>query len=201
MVKYLTSDGRRAAINTASLPDGWILSHNQEEGVWTIRLNGKVSRLQLFSGCRNLTWVEIPSSVWYIEDRCFENCVSLKEITLPEGVQYLGMQCFLGCSSLESVNLPSSLQYILTWSFQGCSSLKAITLPENVAVIAGKAFQGCSSLKEITVLSKTPPQISSDTFFSGSDTHEWWIMIPRENIEAYRADKTWTAFSNHFKAL
>lgn len=57
---------------------------------------------QLFSGCRNLARVEMPSTVERIGDYAFNGCSSLSHIDLPSSLKEIGENAFNGCA-LQSV--------------------------------------------------------------------------------------------------
>ena len=70
-----------------------------------------------FSGCKNLTKIDIAASVNRIGDCAFYKCVRLKEVHLPAMLKSLyhdyentegGMYAFFGCRSLENVYYHSS---------------------------------------------------------------------------------------------
>ncbi len=63
----------------------------------------------VFSGCKNLTEVEVPSNVIRIGDGCFWNCTNLKKVTLHDGLQSIGEAAFLGCESLKELSIPGTV--------------------------------------------------------------------------------------------
>ncbi len=84
---------------------------------------------EAFSGCSNLTSIEIPSSVTSIGESAFKGCSSITSIEIPNSVTSIGSSAFSGCSSLTSIEIPSSVTSIGRYAFSGCSSLASITLP------------------------------------------------------------------------
>lgn len=63
----------------------------------------------VFSGCKKLTEVEIPSNVIRIGDGCFWNCTNLKKVTLHDGLQSIGEAAFLSCESLKELSIPGTV--------------------------------------------------------------------------------------------
>ena len=63
----------------------------------------------VFSGCKNLTEVEIPSNVIRIGNGCFRDCTNLKKVTLHDGLQSIGEAAFLGCENLKELSIPGTV--------------------------------------------------------------------------------------------
>ncbi len=74
---------------------------------------------EAFLGCSGLTEVifanPAPDTVreeLSIGDRAFSGCTNLTAIDLPEGLTMLGSQVFMGCNKLASVTLPTTIENI-----------------------------------------------------------------------------------------
>ena len=80
----------------------------------------------------------------------FSGCNELTLIDIPEGVTEIGTSAFSGCTILEDVDLPNSLVSIEMYAFQNCSSFTIFDVPRNVANIHYRAFWGCRGLKYFT---------------------------------------------------
>ena len=128
-----------------------------------------------FHNCRNLTSIEIPSSVTSIGDSVFKG--TLWYNNQPEGEIYLGKvfyeykgtmpentsiiikegttsiagSAFYNCSSLTNINIPNSVTSIGNSAFYNCSSLTNIEIPSSVMSIGEEAFYRCTSLTSITI--------------------------------------------------
>lgn len=130
-----------------------------------------------FSGCQNLTSVEIPDTVMIIGDNAFAGCTSLKTVTIPEKMESIGKGAFIGCNSLESVTIIGKLYLIDKAAFSGCNSLKSLIM-QNYESIYGSvitstnikedAFLGCTALEE----------------FRFEGTAEQWAQINFENASS-----------------
>ena len=93
----------------------------------------------MFSGCENLTSVNIPDSVTRIEDLAFASCTSLTDISIPNSVNHIGLAAFSG-SGIESVRIPNSVSTIHYGSFSGCRNLTTMVIPDTVTKIDDQAF-------------------------------------------------------------
>ena len=99
-----------------------------------------------FSGCTNLTSIEIPNGVTGIGDYAFYDCPSLMSIELPNSVASIGNYAFSGCTSLTSIEFPNSVINIGENAFSACTGLTNVTIPNSVTSIGGGVFKGCSGL-------------------------------------------------------
>jgi hypothetical protein len=104
-----------------------------------------------FSGCSNLTSIDIPNSVTSIGNEAFEDCSGLTSVTIPNSVNSIGWGVFSGCTGLTSITIPNGVTSIGEEAFSGCSSLTSITIPNGVTSIGEEAFSWCSSLTSITI--------------------------------------------------
>lgn len=96
----------------------------------------------LISGCKNTV---IPSSVTSIGSKAFSGCVDLSSINIPSNVTSIGESAFKGCTALTSASLPSSLTSIAKEAFKG-TGLTGISIPSNVTSIEESAFANCAAL-------------------------------------------------------
>ena len=110
--------------------------------------------IHAFIGCRNVTKVEIPSSVQCIGDGAFAMCSALTTINIPDGIKVIDEYSFCWCSSLEKIKLPDSIEYIYQRAFLGCTNLRDVYIPGNVKVIGWHAFSKCASLQKIHIASE-----------------------------------------------
>lgn len=122
-----------------------------------------------FSGCENLTSIDLGDKLESIGDEAFAGCKSLKTITLPATVKSFGYGVFssittgtgnLACDNLTTVigmeNITFSTDkedmYALpSQTFSKCKKLTSVTLPSKLTSIGSSAFDGCESLASITL--------------------------------------------------
>ena len=104
-----------------------------------------------FSGCTNLTSIDIPNSVTSIGRSAFHNCTSLTSIVIPNSVTSIGSYAFSGCSGLTSVTIPNSVTSIGSHAFAYCTGLTSVDVPNSVTSIGEWAFSGCTSMSSIVI--------------------------------------------------
>lgn len=102
-----------------------------------------------FSGCSDLTSIELPYGIISIEKNAFYGCVFLASIDLPNSVKSIGESAFANCKSLNSIKLPEGLTLLDEYAFVNCISLTGIKLPNSLSQIAHYAFENCIALESV----------------------------------------------------
>ena len=133
-----------------------------------------------FSGCYNLTSIEIPSSVTSIGNSAFRDCTSLTSIVIPDSVTWTGSSAFDHCTNLKDVYYTGSAEGWCNISFNSYSSnpmyygdnlyfdgelVTEIVIPDTVTKIKDYAFSGCTSLTSI-VIPDSVTSIGEGAFYS-----------------------------------
>ena len=113
---------------------------------------------QAFSGCANLSSVQLPENEKFVtlSSRLFYECKKLKRVKIPNSIISIKDNVFNNCESLEDVNLPNKLNSISYQVFMNVPITK-ITIPKSLETASGYynganicgAFYNCSTLKEI----------------------------------------------------
>lgn len=108
-----------------------------------IVIGGKVRRLPnvIFSG-REFTEVTLPACLERIDDFAFSGCQNLTTINLSDSIRYIGDNAFYGCSSLKNIHWPLRLTTIGNYAFRQ-TALETISLPEGVTSVGDGAFSDC----------------------------------------------------------
>ena len=129
--------------------------------------------------------INLPATIFKVEDSVFSGCSSLKDIKLPDEVTFLPYFCFKDCTSLEKVELPNKLWGIQNTAFQGCISLKSISLPASICVVNDSAFAGCKSLERVEISSDNSKFVSVDGILYSKDMSEIVIYPPAHLQDCY----------------
>ena len=116
-----------------------------------------------FCKCEQLKEISIPASVKEIGYAAFENCESFTSFTLPDGLDRVPERLLKECKNLKTVNLPQSIKVIENSALSSCKSLESIVLPQSVEKIGNYAFAYCENLKDITMPSNLQ-SIGKDAF-------------------------------------
>ena len=74
----------------------------------------------LFSRCRSLAEVTLPSSIDRVGEGMFTNCAAISAVTIPQGAVSIGAQAFASCTRLKSVTLQDSVTEIGIGVFGSC---------------------------------------------------------------------------------
>lgn len=131
---------------------------------------------------RQLTTVELPSTLEKIGDYAFYSLNNLKTVTIPSGskLKEIGRGAFLE-TNLSSISLPSGLEYIGPYAF-GDTPLTSLTIPKTVNNLCNVAYN-CNKLSVISILGDSSyhcvatncPKLKSVIFYSTNNrqyTHE-----------------------------
>ena len=102
-----------------------------------------------FFQCKELTSIDLPTSIAVIGKDSFCGCRLLKSIELPN-ITNVPYDAFCGCKELESVDI-SNVTTIDEYAFYDCRFLKSISDLSNVKEIPSCAFYRCDSLKSINI--------------------------------------------------
>ena len=150
----------------------------------------------VFSNCKSITSINIPSSVEVIGISAFKNCTALKKVTFAPDSQLKMISfdvnpsiddcgAFYNCTSLTTIEIPHGVETIGLCAFQH-SGLQSIEIPASVKTIGVNAFYKCSSLTTVTF--EKGSQLKEMNGFSHSGLQSIEIPASVETI--------WSAFEN-----
>jgi len=160
-------------------PAGRKGNYSIPEGVTLVEYNA-------FSGCTDLSYVELPSTMTSVSYGAFADCFSLKEVNIPSTITTFDSACFYGCKNLMSLAIPSQITSIGDSAFYDCKSLTEVTfesdnltigrlafygsglmkliIPTSVVSIDSRAFSSCDSLTTVTYLGYRDICLDSNVF-------------------------------------
>ena len=104
----------------------------------------------MFSRCKSLKNVALPSGLTKIGGNAFYLCDGLTDVNIPNGVAEIGKEAFYNCS-LKSLTLPSGLKTIGDGAFYQCWAIPFVNLPQGVVSVGAEAFANCQHISEVTV--------------------------------------------------
>ena len=84
-----------------------------------------------FTGCRELTSVQLPATCITIGRNCFKDCIALKNDPTPSTATSIGNGYLQGCTSITEVTVPAGVTGTFTaQNWEGMTSLKKITFTD-----------------------------------------------------------------------
>ena len=128
----------------------------------------------VFSTCKYITSVILPSTLTTIGYYSFNGCTSLQSVTCSSSGVSLSRCAFYGCTALTTFNMKISA-FVGYTAFRNCSSLvnldlstSTFTSTYNPDDAANGTFRSCGSLKSV-ILPTTCTVIGSGTFYGCSN--------------------------------
>ena len=129
---------------------------------------------------KQVTYGGISYAITDVGERAFSGCSNLTSIEIPNSVTKIGNYAFYDCNGLASIEIPNSVTSIGEYTFQNCSSLTSIEIHNNVTSIGGYAFRNCSQLTSViinsnAIMSKTYTWTSNLESIFGSQVKSYTI--------------------------
>ena len=118
------------------------------EGEITISEGITIIGSSAFYSCKNITKVNLPTSLKQIYEQAFRGTTNLKSISLPDGLEVLGSRAF-NASGITSIVIPGTVKTVGANAFFQ-SYIEQATIEDGVEILGDAAFRSCS-LKEITI--------------------------------------------------
>ncbi len=154
--KHLVSDGDLTVANNNSL-----------SGEYTVKSGTKSIANVYFQN--ELTGLNIPATVGFIGENCFDNCENLKYIKVnSSNTTYSSDSAnalydknkttlikYPAASSTTSYTLPGTVLTINAKAFENAKALKSVTLGSKVKTIGNYAFRNCTALTSVNVPAST----------------------------------------------
>lgn len=136
----------------------------------------------------------IPENVIQIGKRAFAGTQFSGTLVLPKNLAALEKSAFASCWRLTGiVEIPEGIRTIPEELFSGCSTLEGIKLHKDVEAIQANAFKNCYYINTIISDAKTPPVISSNSFY-GVAKDNFTLQVPEASVNQYRNASYWSEF-------
>lgn len=131
----------------------------------------------IFSYCKKLESVRLPSSMTTIYAGMFSNCISLRSITLHTGITKIGVGAFENCKALTELKIPDTVTVIQKEAFDGVC-LKSLIIPDSVTTFEC-TFGKCKNLEYLR-LPNSLTEISNELFHA--DNTENSDILPLKSV-------------------
>ncbi len=103
----------------------------------------------LFTGNKNIVYVEIPSYIESVPNDTFKNATNLKGVSLTSSTKRIGKSAFANCNNLSDIAINESVVSIGEEALMG-TAIVDINLPETMEHIGNGAFKNCLSIEEFS---------------------------------------------------
>lgn len=117
-----------------------------------------------------------------IDHDAFSGCTNLSTIQIPEGVTTIGTNAFENCTDLYKIDLPESVTTICDFAFGNCTNLYHVTMP-GVTSIGVSAFY-YTKLSDFT-LSPVLEEIGSNAFSHVTGLYTLYLPATLTSIGDY----------------
>lgn len=121
-----------------------------------------------FYDCSNITDINIPSSVKYIENLSFAGCNNLSSVHIENlsawcdiyfeynnsNPLYNAHHLFINEKEVTELVVPNDVKTIRSYAFEGLTNLTSVTIPNSVTSIGQYAFAYCTGLTSVTIPSR-----------------------------------------------
>lgn len=124
-------------------------------------------------GCKSLTFVTLPDSLYEIKNEAFA-LSGLGCIKIPNGVSCIGDGAFECCHYLYSITMPNRLNKLGDAVFNMCDHLESIVVPAGITNVSNHLFKGCTTLRNVV--------LSDDIVSIGEYTFDGCINLENLNI-------------------
>ena len=103
-----------------------------------------------FYGAKNLTTVNLPSTVTFIQKNAFNRCSSLRRINLPSGLKTIGIRAFYNCSNLRAIVVEgTSITTIKSGAFGNRASGCYMIVPSGKKQTYSRLVKNCGAKKMV----------------------------------------------------
>lgn len=213
--QYIFQNCTNAVIEDVNLPKlKSVYSRNyafQNTRVKKVSSLGEITNIYqyMFSGCKELESVALPSTLTTIGAFTFNGCSAWTEdLILPPNVTTCAQGCFRGAGIRRVLDLAQVTKLVGTnnWNdfgiFEACPNLEMVILSELVVEIGSWALKNCPVLEVVICKNPTPPTLGSGAFTGSliaSGTGSIYVPDPDgtgEIVQAYKTATNWSSYAS-----
>ncbi|MDE6604446.1 MAG: leucine-rich repeat domain-containing protein [Clostridia bacterium] len=100
---------------------------------------------------------KIHEDTVFILDSAVAYCKNLTSIEIPSSVKFIGASAFGYCQALKNVNISNGVQTISGYAFYNCTALKEVIIPISVSKMGYSVFAYCNNITSIKCEISTKP--------------------------------------------
>lgn len=124
---------------------------------------------------------KLYSKTTLVASRIFEKS-NITSLNMPDSVKYINTYAFSDCDRLESVNLSSNLVAIGVGAFYDCDKLTSIEIPDGISELPNSLFNGSDILSNV-VLSDSLMSIGEKVFYNAPELTQLEIPATVTSID------------------
>ena len=136
-----------------------------------------------FYRCSSLRTVIMTPNVRKIPECLFRKADSLRTVVFSDGIETIPFNIFSFCNNLDSIRFPQALRTIEHGAFYTIGA-HSPRFPETTEIISNYAFSYNHNIRR--------PEVQRTSFDEMPATAV--LRVPKESIEAYKADSLWSRF-------
>ena len=153
----------------------------------------------IFDSCSTLRTVSLPNSITLLGANygacgVFTQCRSLISLCIPSGTTVIAGDLCRHCTSLKRVILLGNVTRELG-AFYYCYSLTSLTYPQSVTEIGDTTFYDDYLMKDFHFKSTTPPTLGGPNAFTNIPS-DCIIYVPMASVDAYKAASYWSTHAS-----
>lgn len=125
----------------------------------------------------------------------------IKKVNFPN-VTSVGNNVFYS-KGITEARLPS-LESSPGGIFLSCKSLTKVVFGKNLSALGGQDLRACEKLATVVLPYNgvvTIPSVNSPFQDSGVAKGTGYVYVPKAQVDAYKADSTWSAYANQIRAI
>ena len=152
-----------------------------------------------FQSNNYITKVHVGKKVVEFGGAAFDACPNLTYVYMTEGNRTFGNFIFRSCTSITQASIPEGTTALGRGIFQNCTGLIQLTLPSTLTSFGNNLCNGCSNIKNFII--NNPVSVVTIGTTPVSTNANLYIIVPRNLLADYKADSSWSAYSNYLHSI